>query len=417
MKRSPLALLRGAALALAALGCGSPAHEPEVCASPQGDTSQAKALAGAYREFAVALDGPVIAAAGAGQNVVFSPFSLSSVLMMLSAGAAGETATQIQALLHLPGSAAGVAPAYATLACQDETDGSVGGQTLSLANSVWAQQGKAFEPSFLSLLQTGYDAALQQVDFAKSPMNAAAAINQWADGETHGLIPTLLGPTDIDGATQLVLVNAVYFKGAWAHAFDPSKTRPTTFTREDGSTVEAEMMWSVVTYASGSVSAGSSYATVYELPYLGGNLVFDVVVPYPSLAAFEAALSPASLDALLGSIKGKDPALFIMPKFSITTRLALSPILQGMGMTDAFAAGTADLSGMDGARDLFVSNVVQQAVLQVDEAGSTAAAVTAASTIQLACDCVTIDSPFLFLIRDRRNGSVLFLGHVLDPTL
>jgi serpin B len=416
MTRSPLGLLR-AALAIAVLGCSSPHHEPEVCASPQGNPAQAKALAAAYRELAVALEGPVSEAAGAGRNAVFSPFSISSVLTMLSAGATGETATQIQAVSHLPGSAAEVAPAYATLACQDETDGSVGGQTLSLANSVWAQQGKAFEPSFLSLLRTGYDASPKQVDFARDPTSAAAAINQWASAETNGVIPALLGPTDLDAATRLVLVNAVYFKGAWEHAFDPSMTRPTSFRREDGSTVEAQTMSSVVTYARGSGNAGSTSATVYELPYLGGNLVFDVVVPNGPLAPFEAALSPASLDALLGSIVPAMPGLFIMPKFSITTHLALSPILESMGMTDAFAGGTANFSGMDGARDLFVSNVVHEAVLQVDEAGSTAAAVTAASSIELSCDCVMIDSPFLFVIRDRTNGSVLFLGHVLDPTL
>src|SRR5580704_3382378 len=188
-------------------------------------TPATRALASGDARFAVAVYGPAAGGAGPGQNLLVSPYSVSATLTMLAAGAAGETESQMQSVLALPDTPANVAPAFAELACEDESAASYG-QVLALANSVWVQAGKTYEPAFLSLLSSGFGAPLQQVDFATNPSAAIASINAWVSSATDGGIPSLVGPTDLDEHARLALVDAVYFRGAWATPFDPALTSP-----------------------------------------------------------------------------------------------------------------------------------------------------------------------------------------------
>jgi serpin B len=401
---------------LAAAGCTNQAAAPPppaVCSAPQGASAGVQALTSADTAFAVALFQPTVAAGAAGQNVILSPYSVSATLTMIDVGAAGETDAQIQSVLQLSGNAASLAPAYAALACQDETDGTANGDDLSIANSVWGQQGVAFESTFLSVLSTGYDAPLQQVDFEADPDTAASTIDTWVSGETKGHIPTLLQPGDLDSSARLVLVDAVYFKGSWETAFDPASTSLNAFTLADGSPIQVPTMHGSVTLRSGNTDDVS----IYEMGYKGGALAMDFILPTASLADFEASLTPASLGAtvaLLGAPRSQVD--FLLPKFSFGTRVALAPILGALGMPDVFDPAKSNLSGMDGAMDLYVSAVEQQAIIQVDESGTVAAAATSGSVASGAAPVpIAVDEPFLFLIRDIGNGSILFMGHVEDP--
>jgi serpin B len=336
---------------------------------------------------------------------------------MVDVGAAGETDSQIQTALALTGNGATIAPAYAALACQDETDGTTNGGVLSIANSLWGQQGTTFEPTFLSVLSAGYEAPLQQVDFVGDPAAATGTINGWVSTQTQGEIPTLLQPGDLDSTTRLVLVDAVYFKGTWATGFNASQTGPKPFTLADGSQASVPTMDALVTLTEGAAQG----ADIYELGYEGNGLAMDFILPSAgSLADLEARLTPASLGATVASLGSPQSGVeLLLPKFSFKTTLALIPILQGLGVTDLFVPHKANLSGMDGAMDLYVSAVVQQAIVEVDESGTVAAAATAASgatdAVVAGPPTVAIDHPFLFLIRDTRNGSILFMGHVEDP--
>lgn len=414
-------LRRTAGLATAlcgvAAGCNQASHEapPAVCSAPQGASSDAQALASSDTAFTVALFPPVVAAAGAGGNVIVSPYSVSATLTMVDVGAAGETDSQLQSALHLAGNGTTVAPAYAALACEDETDGTSNGGELSIANSVWAQQGKSFLPAFLSTLSNGYDAPLQQVDFVNDAGAAVSTINGWVSTETQGEIPTLLQQGDVDASTRLVLVNALYFKGAWSTGFDPSATTSRPFTLSDGSQTSVPTMDADVTLGVGSAQGTS----VYELAYKGGAFAMDFLVPGGpgTLATLESGLTADSLQAMVASLSPESVELQL-PKFSFTTTLALVPVLQTLGVTDVFDATTANLSGMDGATDLYVKTVIQQAIVEVDETGTVAAAATAAVTDTDAVEeppLVAIDHPFVFLIRDTRNGSILFVGQVQNP--
>jgi serpin B len=387
-----------------------------LCSAPQGSSADAQALTSSDTAFAVALFQPAAVASGAGQNVILSPYSVSATLTMVDVGAAGETDSQIQSVLQLAGNGTTVAPAYAALACQDESDGTSSGDDLSIANSIWGQQGTAFEAPFLSVLSTGYNAPLQQVDFASDPDAATGTINDWVSTQTQGQIPTLLQPGDVDPSTLLVIVNAVYFKGAWATGFDASQTALGPFTLTDGSQVAVPTMDADVALGMGAVPG----ASVYELAYKGGALAMDFLLPTGSLADLESGLTPASLGSAVASLSPSPSTVeLLLPKFSFSSTFALVPILQGMGISDLFDAGKANLSGMDGGMDLYVKTVVQQAIVEVDETGTVAAAATAATAdtdaVVAPPPTVAIDHPFLFLIRDTRNGSILFMGHVEDP--
>jgi serpin B len=393
-----------------------PAPAP-ICSAPQDSATAAATLVDANTSFAVALYGPAASAAATATapNVILSPFSLSTILTMIDAGAAGATDTQIRSVLHLAANGASVAPAWATVACKDETDASWGADRLSIANAVWGQQGKSFEPPFLTTLSVGFQSPLQQADFAGDPAGATSAINQWVSQQTQGTIPALLDPDDVTDSTAIVLVDAVYFKGTWLTGFDPSQTAPRPFTLEDGTTVQVPTMSGNVDVATGWLKG--SAVTTYELAYLGGALAMDFLVPEGSLSSFESTLTPAILGAALASLgPGSEQEELTLPKFSFSTRIVLNPLLSGMGMPNAFENGVADLSGFDGATDLFLSDVVQQAFVEVDESGTVAAAATGGvGGGALGYASAAIDSPFLFLIRDTKNGSILFMGQVLDP--
>jgi serpin B len=410
-----LVVLFASSAALAVVGCTAKAPPPPaaVCGATQGSSSAAQSLASDDTAFAVALYGPAAAVVGAGQNVILSPYSVSATMTMIDVGAAGATDTQMQSVLHLPGNGATVAPAYAALACEDETDGSSQGNQLSLANSVWGQKGVAFEPTFLSVLSGGYEAPLQQVDFAGDPSGATITINDWVSQATQAEIPTLLQPGDVDSSTLLVLVNAVYFKGAWATGFDPSMTSSQPFTLSDGTQVSVPTMSGSVDFASGNLSGALS---VYELAYKGGSLAMDFLLPEGTLSALESSLTPALVTSALASLGSPFNQPITVPKFSFGDRVRLDPVLAAMGMPDVFNPLSADLPGIDGAKDLYVYFVLQQALVEVDEQGTVAAAATAAGVTDTAFqEPIQIDRPFLFLIRDTKNGSILFMGRVEDP--
>jgi serpin B len=195
-------------------------------------------------------------------------------------------------------------------------------------------------------------------------------------------------------------------------------TAPRPFTLADGSQTMIPTM-------SGTINASTSRTStllLLELPYKGNALAMDVLMPQAAsadLAAFESTLTPAALGSALASLGAPDWYIVDLPKFSFTTHVELASVLAGLGMTDVFRDGVADLSGMDGARDLSVSAVVQQAMVEVDEQGTVAAAATGVST----CSCsistspptVRVDRPFVFLVRDLRNGAIVFMGQVVNP--
>ncbi|MEO6952672.1 MAG: serpin family protein [Polyangia bacterium] len=367
-------------------------------------------------------------------NLFFSPASVRLALSMTYAGARGETAAQMKKTLELPaGSAAHEAFAaqlgrWNTLAnpvddnAQRAADPSMQKYyedelarrsiVLSVVNRLWLQRGKHLVADYTQLVRRDYHAGVEQLDFAASEPSRAI-INKWVSDATHGKIKTLISPGVLDADTKLVLTNAIYFKASWTSQFQAAHTKQGPFTTSDRP-VQVPLMQQVGHFSIADLPT----AQVLELPYGDGDLVMDVVLPKKSLADVEPHL--ASLPSWLGALK---PARVdvTLPRWKTTSALELGGPLQGLGMKDAFHYPAADFSGIDGSRDLYISAVVHQAVVEVDEQGTEAAAATAvamrAGGRPPSDEPVVFraDHPFVYVIRDAKTNAVLFMGRLSNP--
>ncbi len=345
-------------------------------------------------------------------NLFFSPHSISLALAMTSAGAASTTAEQMRDTLHFTLSDEQLHAAFnaldAALAREEQI-------TLWQANALWGQRDHPFQPTFLDLLAEHYGAGLRVLDFEKEPEPARTRINDWVAAETEGKIQELLPQGSITPDSRLVLANAIYFKAKWQEQFDPAMTQDGLFTRADGTTVTAPLMHNTASFDYGE---GTDYQAV-RLPYQGDVAMIVLLPAVDSFAAFEAALSAERLDQILGSMESRRLAL-TLPRWSYTSAgFQLKPILEGLGMRDAFAPGQADFSGIDGTRQLIVDDVYHKAMVVVDEEGTEAAAATGSSMVVTSAPApaveMRVDRPFIFLIRDTSTGALLFVGRIVDP--
>lgn len=420
-----LALLVGLVAMLAAGCAGELGKAPVAQAAvpridrpqlPEGDLA---ALAPGNSAFAFDLYGALRGREG---NLFYSPYSVSLALAMAYAGARGETEAQMASTLHYSLPQDRLHPAFNALDQQLASRGSGAkgqdgnGFRLKLANSIWGQSGYQFMPQYLETLARNYGAGLRLADFAKSPEPARLTINDWVEDQTEGKIPDLLPQGVIDPLTRLVLANAVYFNAAWKYPFEKANTQPRPFTLLDGSRVDVPMMSQTKTMP---YARGEDYQAV-ELPYDGGELSLVLLLPDSGdFKRFEGSLSRDRVEAALKSLQ-PTPVALTLPKFTYQSSFSLAKTLSGMGMPSAMTPGQADFSGIDGSRDLFVSDVIHKALVVVDEKGTEAAAATGAvigltSAPAAQPVTITVDRPFVFLIRDVETGALLFVGRVLNP--
>lgn len=378
-------------------------------ASPLSD--EAKALARTNAEFAVSLYQTLRTEPG---NMLFSPYSISAALAMTYDGARGETAQEMANVLRFTNDRKQLPPAFANLDrnLRQKSDGF----ELSIANNLWGQTGFPFEPEFRKTLLDDYGADLKLVDFTSKAgsKQAADAINRWVGVETRDKITKLIHDGDLDSLTRLVLVNAIYSKGLWATEFKSEKTRPGDFFVSPGKAVTTPMM-----YAS-NMPIRYAYADdvqVAELPYRGDRASFVILLPSPtsSLEEFERSLTAERLNALLAKLQPTEIDVSL-PSLKLKQRAYLADALIKMGMPQAFDEGRANFSGMS-KEFLMIDKVIHEATLDVDEKGAVAAAATAViMQAKSARPSFAANRPFLFLIRDRATGSLLFMGRVVDPT-
>lgn len=354
-------------------------------------------------------------------NLFYSPYSISLALAMTYAGARGDTERQMAGTLHFDLSQSQLHPAFQALAAElasrsegrqeDEGDRF----RLNVANSLWGQEGYPFLPAFLDLLDSYYGAGLRRLDFAAAAEAARQAINTWVEEQTEGRIKDLIQPGVIDSTTRLVLANAIYFNASWAYPFFEGATADGPFHLADGSEVTVPMMRLNEDLA---YAAGDGYQAV-ELPYTGHQLSMVILLPDEGeMGTFEASLDAARVSEIVSGL-ARQQVMLTMPRFEFESEFSLGDTLAEMGMVDAFG-GAADFSGMAGNRDLFISAVVHKAFVAVDEEGTEAAAATAVVVAELAMPAepveMTVDRPFLFLIRDLDTGTLLFVGRVVDPS-
>ncbi len=353
-------------------------------------------------------------------NLFYSPYSISLALAMTYAGARGQTEQQMAQTLHLMPQDR-LHPALNQLDLElakrgKDAKGKDGkGFRLNIANALWGQKGYRFLPEFLDRLAENYGAGLRLLDFAADPESSRVAINNWVSDQTEGRIKDLIPKGMLDNLTRLVLTNAIYFNAAWSAPFEKSRTQDGVFHLQDGGQVTVPMMKQTTSFG---YAEGQGYQAV-ELPYDGRELSMVILLPKAGqFEAFESALDAGQVNAILKNLKQRQVALSL-PRFKIESEFSLAKTLAAMGMPVAFSS-QADFSGMDGTRNLLISKVVHKAFVSVDESGTEAAAATA--VVMRATGImpeqpveVTVDRPFILLIRDIPTGAILFVGRVLNP--
>jgi serpin B len=355
---------------------------------------------------------------GAEGNLFLSPYSISTALAMTYAGARGQTQQEMETVLHFSLGQERLHRPCSELQRQINSIKNEGHLDLSVANSLWCQEGYPFLESYLDLTERHYGAGLHFVHFAEQTEAARRAINAWVEDETEEKIKNLIKQGVLDHSTALVLCNAVYFRGDWARQFDVERTREADFYLSSDRTVKVPMM----TQTSELKFKRFEGFSALELPYEGGDLSMIVLLPdaVDGLMELEDNLTEANVSKWIKELDQSEPSTIHLeiPRFKTTGEFELAEILAKMGMPSAF--GAADFSGMTSRGDLHISNVIHKAFIDVSEQGTEAAAATAVvkkrGTVERP-PAFQANHPFVLLIREAQSGSILFMGRIADPTM
>lgn len=358
----------------------------------------------------------MLAAVAAGDaSVALSPWSISENMAMAEQGARGTTAAQIARALSFGVPRGRLAPAFGALdravATAHDAD-----TVLRTANALYGRQGASVRPAFLHALASGFGAPLRTVDFGGDPGGALAQVNGWVSQQTAGRIPALLSASDLRPAPLLVLLSAVYLHADWQLPFTAAHTVRAPFAAPQGR-VSVPTMHQDGVFA---YRARRGYR-VLELPYEGGRLAFDILLPDRGrLAALQRTLAGGGLAGTLRGLRPERVAV-ALPTFELHDRLELRAPLSRLGMPVAFT-DAADFSGIAGGPgDLTISRVIHEAYIRVDEQGTEAAAATGTVITPTSAPAppsirFDVDRPFAFVLRDRATDTILFDGVVSTPT-
>jgi serpin B len=347
-------------------------------------------------------------------NIFFSPHSISTALAMTWAGARGDTETELARALGFTLGQKHLHPAFAALAAGLERAGEESEVILRTANALWPQQGFDFAEPFIATVQANYDAELRPLDFAGAAEQSRRAINQWVEEKTEDRIRELIKPGVLNSATRMVLTNAIYFKGRWSEPFNEEVTRDQPFTLPSGSTVDVPLMHLEEDFQYGEAEG----LQLLRLEYGEGGLAMVVLLPGEpgGLPALESRLSTGQLNDWLNDMRRQNVDVYL-PRWKAESQFQLNQALAALGMKQAFTTA-ADFSGMDPKKRLFLSAVIHQAFVEVNEEGTEAAAATGAvmalTAMPMEPKVFRADHPFIYMIMGP-NDEILFMGRVVDP--
>jgi serpin B len=372
-------------------------------------------------------------------NLFFSPTSIRMCLGLAYAGARGQTAEQMRKTLGFAEGKAAHEAVLVQLRRWDELgrpklpDGANGADPsmqkyweeelakrttqLHIANRLWAQKGHPLRADYLSLLEHDYRASAVAADFVNATEAVRVEINKWVSDKTEHKIKELIPARMLTSDTRTVLVNAIYFKASWEDPFEPSRTKKEPFFVTGGRSVEAPLMHHTEHFSLAKLDS----ASLLQLPYGDGKLAMVIVLPKTKdgLAQVEKQIAGGALPGWLSKLSGERVDV-TLPKFKVSGSFSLREALEHLGMPLPFTFPGADFSGIDDTKQLFISQVVHQAVVNLDEKGTEAAAATATSMkaggMPSQPAVFRADHPFVFLIRDIETGAVLFMGRLVDPT-
>lgn len=347
-------------------------------------------------------------------NIVVSPFSITSALRMVLAGARGETASEIMSTLHLTADGSANHIEYSALSNSLAESAAEGESILRFPGRLWGSPGPDYQPTFLAVLRQTFGAELFVLNFAGGPDRAVREINRWIAEQTSGHIRDLASPQMINSDTTLLLTNAVYFRGQWLRPFFVESTveHPFRVARDVTETVQMMRQSGQFRYLK------TDDLELLNLPYRGDRLSLVVILPSDpeTLTELVARMNADRIRSLLtrAEITSVDVSL---PKFSAATSCSLKERLMHLGMTQAFGS-TADLSAMTGKSNLYLTDVAHQTFISVDEFGTEAASATGVLIAKSADEPMAsfvADHPFLFLLIDQKTGTILFQGRIQHP--
>ena len=414
-----LVCLPAIALVLLAVACApdstgsGPSAPPRITALPRALTSHEQQLIQADNRFAIKfLKQATADTRDTAPNLFVSPLSVAMALGMTYNGAATTTEAAMRATLELDSMTVGeVNEANQSLiALLRGLDPHV---QFQIANSIWYRLGFTVEQSFLDANRTYFDARVDSLDFT-SPA-AAPTINTWVDQQTHGLIHEIV-PDPLPGDALMYLINAIYFKGDWTRQFDKQLTAPRPFHLDDGSTVSVPTMTYGVDVP--VQRTWTPLATVIDLSYGGEAFSMTIVLPQQSVSV-DSVVAGLTLDDWNVWIARLDTAFteLYLPRFKLENNLTLNAPLGSLGMGIAFS-DMADFSRMTSGGGVKISEVKHRTYVDVNEEGTTAAAVTSVGIVPTSVPTpLVVNRPFLFALREKLSGTILFMGVIRHPTI
>lgn len=379
------------------------------------------AIASAQAKFATNLFGQVAKGMSATDNYVISPMSVYVALGMTRLGAKGPTATAMDQTLSLPKDSSAPSIAKDLGQSQRRWTQARPKTTLAIANRLFADESFKIKPAFVQMTKSQLGAEIQNLAIARAPDKARKAINQWVAEQTKNRIQELLAPPNVTPDTRMVLVNAIWFKGDWAHPFSAKKTKRRPFFIRPKKSIKVKTMEQ--TQDLPFLAVKSEGFSVVDLPYADGQLAMSLILPDKDMPVDKLA-SNIDLQSLSKGLSKAMPRRVDLqvPKFTIdpSTSMSLRPQLSNMGAKTIFGDPKPDFTAMaDASEKLAIQDVVHKAMIIVDEKGSEAAAATAVTTYRSASvpqvTTLKFNRPFLFMIRDKKDGAILFAGQVAKP--
>jgi serpin B len=348
-----------------------------------------------------------------GTNLFFSPYSISIAIAMTYVGASGETARQMAEVLHFPSDPQSLSPTLAALNSALNASQNEGHVILRSANALYPQTGFSILPTFLETMKTYYGATIEALDYFSQSAAAQTRINEWVSNQTEGKINNVIGDGVLGPLTRLVLVNAIYFKGDWAHQFDKARTHRADFWITPNQAVPVDLMAQTSLFDYGETPE----MQLLRLPY-GDRFSMLVLLPKKdsSIETVEEILSSDNLKHWCDCMRTVDVDVNL-PRFKLNSGFLLAATLNQLGMTDASNPSSADFSGMH--PELCMDTVIHRAFVEVNEEGSEAAAATVAVMSLRAMPAPNphfrADRPFIFLIQEHITRTVLFMGKLGNP--
>lgn len=400
-------------------------------ADDSGATTQGvNAVANANNQFAIDLYNEINKESN--ENIFFSPWSISTAVAMTYEGARGETANEIQNVFHFPIDDNSRRSSYAKML--NKLNKASGKYKLHTANAIWLQEDYPFLDDYKNTISRYYLGEIKNLDFVKNPSGSSSKINNWVSKNTNNKIKDIVSPNMFNDLTRAVLTNAIYFKGKWEHQFDRDDTKPEDFTLESGQKIKVPMM-RLTDEDLDFNYAESDGIQILEMPYQGDKVSMLVLLPrtdvsnsrfrgdenqpqISSITELESLLTEEKLEEWRNKLRSQTVYIY-MPKYKFETSYSLTDYLKMMGMEIPFKVGEADFSGMDGTNNLYISDVLHKAYIDVYEEGTEAAAATVVMMQTLSAPMyVTFraDHPFIFIIQEKETGNILFMGKVNNPT-